>query len=43
VRWPWLWRALRPLLRLEFERIAEVRLKGFLEPTEVFMARASEA
>ena len=28
---------------LEFERIAEVRLKGFLEPTEVFMARASEA
>jgi adenylate cyclase len=27
---------------LEFERIAEVRLKGFLEPTEVFLARARE-
>jgi adenylate cyclase len=25
---------------LEFERIAEVRLKGFLESTEVFLARA---
>lgn len=25
--------------RLEFERIAEVRLKGFTEPTEIFLAR----
>ena len=28
---------------LEFERIAEVRLKGFTEPTEIFLARIPEA
>ena len=28
---------------LEFERIAEVRLKGFTEPTEIFVARMREA
>lgn len=28
--------------RLDFERIAEVRLKGFTEPTEVFLARVRE-
>jgi adenylate cyclase len=27
---------------LEFDRIAEVRLKGFKEPTEIFIARVSE-
>ena len=27
---------------LEFERIAEVRLKGFTEPTEIFLARQRE-
>jgi adenylate cyclase len=27
---------------LEFERIAEVRLKGFTEPTEIFLARIPE-
>jgi adenylate cyclase len=27
---------------LEFDRIAEVRLKGFREPTEIFIARVSE-
>jgi adenylate cyclase len=27
---------------LEFERIAEVRLKGFIEPTEIFLARIPE-
>jgi adenylate cyclase len=27
---------------LHFERIAEVRLKGFTEPTEIFVARARE-
>ncbi len=27
---------------LEFERIAEVRLKGFTEPTEIFIARQKE-
>jgi adenylate cyclase len=27
---------------LEFERIAEVRLKGFTESTEVFLARQAE-
>jgi ubiquinone/menaquinone biosynthesis C-methylase UbiE len=31
VRWPWLWRALRPLLRLEFERIAP-RWDSFRSP-----------
>jgi len=31
VRWPWLWRALRPLLRLEFERIAP-RWDAFRSP-----------
>jgi adenylate cyclase len=28
--------------RLEFERIAEVRLKGFSEPTEIFIAHRAE-
>jgi adenylate cyclase len=28
---------------LEFERIAEVKLKGFTEPTEIFIARSVEA
>jgi adenylate cyclase len=28
---------------LEFQRIAEVRLKGFRGPTEIFLARAREA
>ena len=37
----------RPLVEasgphLEFERIGEVRLKGFSEPTELFLARAAE-
>ncbi len=27
---------------LEFERIGEVRLKGFSEPTELFLARSAE-
>jgi adenylate cyclase len=27
---------------LEFDRIAEIRLKGFSEPTEIFIARAAE-
>ncbi len=27
---------------LEFERIAEVKLKGFSEPTEIFIARQGE-
>jgi adenylate cyclase len=27
---------------LEFQRIAEIRLKGFSEPTEIFIARARE-
>jgi adenylate cyclase len=27
---------------LEFERIAEVKLKGFTEPTEIFVARLGE-
>jgi hypothetical protein len=27
---------------LEFERIAEVRLKGFTESTEIFLARPRE-
>jgi len=27
---------------LEFDRIAEVRLKGFNEPTEIFLARIPE-
>ena len=27
---------------LEFERIAEVKLKGFSEPTEIFLARQGE-
>jgi len=28
---------------LEFERIGDVRLKGFSEPTELFLARAARA
>ena len=37
----------RPLVEhagshLEFERIGEVRLKGFTEPTEIFLARQVE-
>jgi adenylate cyclase len=27
---------------LEFERIGEVRLKGFIEPTELFLARQAD-
>jgi adenylate cyclase len=27
---------------LQFERIGEVRLKGFSEPTELFLARSAE-
>jgi len=29
--------------RLEFDRIADVRLKGFNESTEIFIAREREA